>query len=86
MIKIVADKNVYLTTICYTSHLFRYHGDREDWNEDNGYEDDKEDKDDMNDTYDDSADDNRDRYDEKWIKHRPRYGSAVKRVRGKRLT
>lgn len=85
MIKIVADKNVYLTIICYTSHLFRYHGDR-DWNEDNGYEDDKEDKDDMNDAYDDSADDKRDRYDEKWIKHRPRYGSAVKRVRGKLLT
>ena len=39
----------------------------------------------MKDANDDSADDNRDRYDEKWIKHRSRYGSAVKRVRGKLL-
>ena len=85
MIKIVANKKVHVTLICYTNHFFRYHSDRENWNEDNEYEDDKEDKNDMKDAYDDSTDDNHDRYDEKWIKHRSRYGSAVKRVRGKLL-
>ena len=85
MIKPVADKKVDVTVIYYTNHFSRYHSDREDWNEDNGYGDDKEDKDDTKDANDNSADDNRDRYDEKWIKHRSRYGSAVKRVRGKLL-